>query len=129
MDQWEFYEGRFDLKGNFPVELANILDSAKNILTDSEKIATKSARDVPRTSPEGPLKVLTSGTSKEPLGNSQRTNTKIDDLMKKSFLDPIVLVLHIYSFFLLEKQIFKRSKWGRPWDVYRTQLRDVPRTK
>ena len=36
--------------------------------------------------------------------------------MKKVFLDVIVLVLHIYYCFLLEKQILKSSKWGRPWD-------------
>ena len=41
------------------------------------------ARDVPGTSPEGPLKVLMSGTSRGPSGDSQGTNTKIDDLMKK----------------------------------------------
>ena len=41
------------------------------------------SRDVPRTSPEGPLKVLTSGISRGPSGDSRGTNTKIDDLMKK----------------------------------------------
>ena len=48
---------------------------------------------------------------------------------KKCFLDGIVFVLLIYCCFLLEKQIFKSCKWGRPWDVYGTQLRDVPGTK
>ena len=43
------------------------------------------ARDVPGTSREGPLKVLTSGTSRGPSGDSQGTNTKIDDLMKELF--------------------------------------------
>ena len=37
------------------------------------------------TSPEGPLKVLTSRTSRRPSGNSWRTNKKIADLMKKVF--------------------------------------------
>ena len=46
---------------------------------------TQPARDVPGTSPEGPLKVLTSGTSRGPSGDSQGTNAKIDDLMKKLF--------------------------------------------
>ena len=46
---------------------------------------TQPARDVPGTSPEGPLKVLTSGTSRGPSGDSQGTNPKIDDLMKKLF--------------------------------------------
>ena len=46
--------------------------------------------------------------------------------MKKCFFDPIVLVLHICYYFLVEKQICKSSKWGRQRDVYGTQLRDVP---
>ena len=45
--------------------------------------------------------------------------------MKKVFLDALVFVSHIYFCFLLEKQIFKSSKWGRPRNVYGTQLRDV----
>ena len=44
---------------------------------------SQSARDVPGMSPEGPLKVLTSGTSREPSGDSHGTNTITDDLMKK----------------------------------------------
>ena len=44
---------------------------------------TQPARDVPGTSPEGPLKVLTSRTSRGFSGDSQGTKTKIDDLMKK----------------------------------------------
>ena len=43
------------------------------------------AHDVPRTSPEGLLKVLTSGFYKGPSGDSQGTNTKIDDFMRKLF--------------------------------------------
>ena len=35
------------------------------------------AHDVPRTSPEGSLKVLTSGTYRGPSGDSQGTNTKL----------------------------------------------------
>ena len=46
---------------------------------------TQLARDVPGTSPEGYLKVLTSGISRGPSGDSQGTNTKINDLMKKLF--------------------------------------------
>ena len=41
--------------------------------------------DVPGTSPEGSLKVLTSGGYRGPSGDSQGTNTKIDNLMKKLF--------------------------------------------
>ena len=48
---------------------------------------------------------------------------------KKCFLDAMIFVLHIYDCFLLEKQLFKSSKYGRPQDVYGTQLRDVPGTK
>ena len=44
-------------------------------------IGTRRPRDVP----EGPLKVLMSGTYKGPSGDSQRTSTKIDDFMKKLF--------------------------------------------
>ena len=36
--------------------------------------------------------------------------------MKKVLLDAIVIALHIYSCFLLEKQICKSSKWVRPQD-------------
>ena len=53
----------------------------------SQKLGrTQPARDVPGTSPEGPLKVLTSGTSRGPSGDSQGTNTEINDLMKKLVL-------------------------------------------
>ena len=69
--------------------------------------------------------VPTSGTFKEFLGDQQ----KIDKLIKKCFLDAIVLVLHICYCFLLEKQICKSSKWGRLQDVYGTQLRNVPGTR
>ena len=48
---------------------------------------------------------------------------------KKCFLDAIVLVLQICYCFLLEKQISKSSKWGRPQDVYGPQLRDVLGTR
>ena len=44
-------------------------------------------------------------------------------------LETIVLVLHIYSCFFREEQIFLSSKWGRSRDVYGTQLRDVSGTK
>ena len=43
---------------------------------------TQKAHDVPRTSPEGLLKVLTSGTSRGFLGDQQKKN---DNLMKKVF--------------------------------------------
>ena len=63
-------------------------------------------------SPEGPLKVLRSRTYKRPSGESQGTNTKIHDFMKKLF-------------FRSNSQIFKSSKRGRPRDLYGTQLQNV----
>ena len=86
---------------------------------------TQPAQDVPGTSPESLLKVLTSGTYRGPSGDSQGTNAKIDDFMKKLFFRSIrVLLLHIWFCFLQEEQIFKSSKRGRlrdpvpgrPWD-------------
>ena len=79
-------------------------------------INTQAAHDVPGTSPDGPLKVLTFRTYKGPSGDSQGTNTKIEE-NKKLFL------------FLQEKQIFTSSRRECPQDVYGTQLRDVCRTK
>ena len=46
---------------------------------------TQPAHVIPRTSPEGPLKVLTPGTYRGPSRDSLRTNTNIDDFMKKLF--------------------------------------------
>ena len=87
------------------------------------------ACNFPGTSTKRLLKILTSGTTRGPSENSQGTNTKIDGLMKKLFLVAITLGLHIYSCFLLEKQIFKCSKCGRPRDIYGVQLQDVPGSK
>ena len=56
---------------------------------------TQPAHDAPRTSPESLLKVLTSGTYRGPSGDSQGTNTKIDDFMKKLFLRSIRVVYYI----------------------------------
>ena len=85
------------------------------------KIITQPARDFPDTFPEDPLKVLTSGTSRVPSGDSKGTSQRIDNLMKKCFLDVIFLVLHICYGFILVKQISKSSIC--------TQLRDVPETR
>ena len=49
--------------------------------------------------PQGPLKLLTSGTRKEPSGCSQGTNTKIDDFMKKMFFisnSPCITYLSLF---------------------------------
>ena len=95
---------------------------------------TQPAHDVPGTFPESLLKVLTSGTYRGPSGDSQGTNTKIDDFMKKLFFRSIrVLVLHICFCFLQEEQIFKSSKRGRlrdsvagrPWNQMMGRSRDV----
>ena len=43
---------------------------------------TQPAHDVPGTSPEGLLKVLKSETCRGLSGDSQETNTKVDDFMK-----------------------------------------------
>ena len=66
-------------------EIRQIVYSLYRSKEITKKVYNQSARDVPRTSPEGPLKVLTSGTSRRLSGDSQGTNTKIDDLMKKMF--------------------------------------------
>ena len=85
--------------------------------------------DIPETNSEGPLMVLMSGISRRHSGDSQGTNTKTDDLMKKRLLEAMFLVLHIYYCFLQEKQILKSSKRERPRDNCKTQLRDIPGTK
>ena len=84
-----------------------------------------------------------SGTSRGPSEDSQETDKKIDSLVKKMFLDAIVLVLHICYCFLLEKKCAKvlignvhgtstgpscrtswgpddGTFWGRPQDVGHT---------
>ena len=56
------------------------------------------AREVPGTSPEGSLKVLMSGTYRRLSGDSQGTNTKIDDFMKKLFFrsnSPCIIYLFL----------------------------------
>ena len=55
-------------------------------------------------------------------GEFQEINVKIDDLMKKLFLEAIDLLLHIYCCFLQKEQIFKSSKRECSLDVYGTQL-------
>ena len=58
------------------------------------------AHNVPGTSPEGPLKVLMTGTYRGSSCDSQGTNTKIDELMKKLFCrcnSPCIT--HLFLFF------------------------------
>ena len=87
---------------------------------------TQPARDVLGRSPKGPNVWDLQGTLRGLLGEQQK-NWWFD--WKSVFLDAIVFVLHICYYFLLEKQIFESSKWGRPRDVYGTQLRDVSGTE
>lgn len=63
------------------------------------KIKSKPAHDVPRTSHEGPLKILTSGIYRGPSMSSKGTNTKIDYLIKKLFFrsdNPCVIYLFLF---------------------------------
>ena len=79
-----------------------------------------------------PLKV----SYREPSRDTQGTNTKADNLIRKCSLEAIVLVLHSYFWFLREEQIFKSSKWdihgtstgpsaGHPGDQIMGYFRDV----
>ena len=61
------------------------------------------AHVVPGTSPEGPLKVLTSGIYRGPSRDSLGTNTKTDDLRKNLFLVAIVLAF-TYLFLLFTRR-------------------------
>ena len=61
---------------------------------------TQPAHDVPETSPEGPIDVLTSGTYRGPPGESRETNIKIDDLTKKLlFRSNSPCVTYLFLFF------------------------------
>ena len=103
---------------------------------------TQPAHDVPGTSSEGLLKVLIFATYRGPSGDSQGTNTKISDFMKKIFFRIISPCITYLFLFLQEEQIFKSFKWGtstgpscgtslgpndepfqgRPWDVGQTYV-------
>ena len=71
-------------------------------------------RDVCKTSREGPLKVLTTGTSRGPSRDCNGTNIKIDDLMKKLFFRCNSPCFTHLSLIFTGKKIFKSSKWGPP---------------
>ena len=93
---------------------------------------TLPAHDVMGTSPEGPLKVLTSETYKEPSGNSQGTNTKTDDFMKKMFFRSNYISDVIISLYYISVSVFYRKKKYSKFlngVVYGTKLRDVHETK
>ena len=94
---------------------------------------TQLAHDVRWTAPQGSLKVLTSGTYRGPSEDFQWTDTKVDELMKKLCFRSKSLVLHIYSCFLQEREIFKNYKLrdavaGRPGDQMVGRSTDVRRT-
>ena len=93
---------------------------------------TQPAHEVPRTSPEGPLKILTSGTYRGPSGDPRGTNTKTDDLMKKLFFrrnSPCITYLFLF--------FYRKNKYskvcgtsrdpvtGRPEDQMMGRFRDV----
>ena len=52
-------------------------------IKDGAYVITQPARDVPGTSPGGPLKVITSETYRGPSEDPQGTNKKTDNLMRK----------------------------------------------
>ena len=69
---------------------------------------TQQAHDVPETAPEDPLKDLTSGTARRPTGDSQGTNTKIDDFMKKKiFRSNSPCIAYLFLLFTRRKNIQK----------------------
>ena len=78
---------------------------------------TQPTHDDLGTSPEGPLKILTSGTDRKSSGDSQ------EPIQKLIIYEKIVFQS------LQEEQLFKSSKRGRPRDVWGTHLRDDPGTK
>ena len=98
---------------------------------------TQPAHDVRVTSPEGPLKFLTSGTYRVLSGNSQGTNTKIDDFVKKLFFgsnSPCITYLLLLFTRRTNIQKFQTGTSttcirdpvaGRPWDQMMGRSRDV----
>ena len=83
-------------------------------------LSSQPARGVLGTSLESLLKVLTSGTSRGPSGDSQGTNKKIDHLTKKLFfIRNSPCFTHISLFFTGKTNIQKVSTdpvAGRPGD-------------
>ena len=75
---------------------------------NSYRFTYPAARNVPGTSAEGPLKFLTSGNPRGPLGDSKGSNKKIDDLMKKMiFRCNSLCFTHLYLFFTGKTNIQK----------------------
>ena len=91
----------------------------------SVSLLSQAARDVPETSPEGPPKVLTSGISRGPLGDSYGTNKKIDDLIKKCFFRCTSLCFtYLLLIFTGKTNIQMLTSTGRLWDTVAGRPRD-----
>ena len=87
--------------------------------------STRRPGDVPWRFPKGPNVWDLQGIFRGLLGG-QHKNWWFNEKSVFKCISPCFTHLFL---FLLEKQIFKSSKWERPRDVYGTQLRDVPGTK
>ena len=97
-------------------------DIAEMSLSLTSKVSRfQPAHYAPGTFLEGSPKALTSVIYRRPSGDSQRTNTKTDELMRKKHYNVIL--------FSTGKKILKNYKPGCPRDFYGTQLRVVPKTK
>ena len=86
-------------------------------------------REIPWRWPKGPNVKPTRETTRDPQGTLRGPIQKLIILWINCFSEVIVPVLHICFCFLQEEQIFKSFEWGRPRDVYGTQLMDVHWTK
>ena len=122
-------KGLTNLKEKHSRHKRNLIEkevSGKNKVWKTNPTCTGRPGDVLWRSPKSSDVQDLQGTFRGFLGN-QHKNWWFNE--KKCLLDAIVLVLRIYYCFPLKKQKLKSSKWGRPWDVCRTQLRNAPGTK
>ena len=99
--------------------------------------SSQPVHNVLATSPEDPLKVLTSRTYRGPLGDYQETNTKIDDLTIKfdfGINSPCITCLFLFLTGRTNIQKFSMGMitgrvWdpvaGRPWDQMMRRFGDV----
>ena len=93
------------------------------------QVTSQPAHDVKGASPEGSLKVLTSGIYKGPSKDSQGTNTKTDDVMKKLFFrsnSPSITYLFLFSTGRTNIQVLNGAVHGTSTGP---KLRDVLDTK
>ena len=98
-----------------PKSMANWSQTYSPDTRYNSPVGTWRPRNVSWRSPKGPNVRDLHGTLRGP-------TKKLMSWLKKCFLDAIVFVLHIYYCFLLEKQIFKSSKWGRLRDPVAERL-------